>query len=107
MIKKSNALLFTIVILCFSCERYIDLEIPYHESVVVVEGWIEQNSYPQVMLSLSIPYFGSIDSNSLLDYALTVARVTISTDNDSEILTLRPNADYFPPYVYLWHQIKR
>lgn len=89
-----------IFIVFLSCEREIDLEIPQHESIIIVEGWIEQGRYPEVLLSLSAPYFGSIDSISIMDYSLTGAKVTISTDDDSEILTLTRNTKYFPPYVY-------
>lgn len=108
MKKKVNIYWFVIIIagLFSGCEKEIELELPVHQSIVVVEGWIEQNKYPEVILSLSSPYFSSIDSLSILDYAVRSAKVTIYTDDDSEILLLSSNDKYFPPQVYRARRIK-
>ncbi len=77
----------------------------YH-SEIVIDGWIEQDKFCQVLLTLSVPYFSDIDSLSLRKYALTKARVTLSDGEKSEILTLKPNDAYFPPYLYISTEIK-
>ena len=82
------------------CEKELDISIPSKPSELVVEGWIESGKNPEVILSLSAPYFSEIDSATILDYAVTVAKVTVFTTTGSEILTLRPNVHYFPPLVY-------
>jgi hypothetical protein len=101
--NKTKYLLFIFSILLTiitSCEKEIDLEIPSHESKLVVEGWIEQGKGAKVILTLSAPYFTNIDSSNLRDYAVTQAKVTVSNDSFHEILTLKPNDIFFPPYYY-------
>jgi hypothetical protein len=82
------------------CEKEVKLNLPSHVSEMVVEGWIEQGKAPRILLSLTVPYFIKIDSNNLRDYAVTAAKVTVISESGSEILTLKPNDVYFPPYVY-------
>jgi hypothetical protein len=76
------------------------IEIEDYQSEVVVDGWIEPNKNCEVLLTLSAPYFSTIDSSNLGDYALTRAKVTLIGEDDQEILTLKPNTNYFPPYIY-------
>ena len=89
-----SALLFT------QCEKEVDLNIPVPVPKLVVEGWIENGKAAEVILSMSAPFFSSIDSSNLQDYAVTHAKVTLFCDAGQEILTLTPNKAYFPPYVY-------
>ena len=88
------------------CEKEVNIDLPQSESKIVVEGWIEHDGYPNVILTRSAPYFASIDSGSLRDYVVTTAKVTIVTDDQYEILTLKPNDAYFPPYVYFGTELK-
>ena len=83
-----------------------DFEVDNYNSEVVIDGWIEQGRYCQVLLTLSVPYFSDIDSTSLRDYALTTAKVTLSDGENTEVLTLKPNDAYFPPYLYISTDIK-
>lgn len=92
--------LLTFSILLVNCEKEVEVEIPYHVRKMVVEGWIEQGKGAQVILSLSAPFFASIDSNNLLEYSVTRAKVELLVDSSKEILTLKPNEFYFPPYYY-------
>lgn len=71
-----------------------------YTSKLVVDGWIEQGKFAQVLLTKSTPYFGEIDSVILRKYSVTHAKVTLNNGTDEEILTLKPNHDFFPPYVY-------
>ena len=91
--------------LLFSCEKEIEIDIPHHASKMVVEGWIEQEKGAHVLLSLSAPFFTPIDSNNLLDYSVTRAKVELSANGTTEILTLKPNDVYFPPYYYFGSDI--
>jgi hypothetical protein len=70
---------------------------------MVIEGSIEDGQQPQVLLSLTAPYFTNIDSSNLMEYRVTGAKVTVreSGSGHEEILILNPNKVYFPPYVYL------
>ncbi|UCH14493.1 MAG: DUF4249 domain-containing protein [Bacteroidales bacterium] len=91
---------------CQYCEKEVNIDLPQSDSKIVVEGWIEHDRYPHVILTRSAPYFASIDSASLRDYVVTTAKVTIITDDQSEVLTLKPNDAYFPPYVYFGTELK-
>ncbi len=83
-----------------SCEQEIKLDIPSYESKIVVEGWIEQDQGAKILLSLNAPFFTKIDSTNLRDYSVTRAKVTVISDTETEILTLKPNEVFFPPYLY-------
>jgi len=98
----SRLLLGLVFILQFlwSCEKELDLNLPVEPSKLVVEGWIENGKTAEVLLSHTAPYFSAIDSNSLQDFAETHAKVTLVYNTDNEILTLKPNQAYFPPFVY-------
>lgn len=98
--------IFILLILLFTSCVKSDFEFDNYQSEIVIDGWIEQGRYAQVLLTLSVPYFSDIDSVSLRNYGLTKAKVTLSTDSISEILTLKPNEDYFPPYYYMSTSIK-
>jgi len=98
--KYRNVITIILIGLCTGCEREVDLKIPGHESLLVVEGWIEQDRTPRVLLSLSAPYFIKIDSSNLRQYSVTTAKVTVFSNSESDILTLKPNDVYFPPYFY-------
>jgi hypothetical protein len=88
------------------CEKELSIELPQPESKIVVEGWIEHEGYPNVILTRSAPYFSSIDSGSLRNYVVTKAKVTVISGDQHEVLTLKPNDAYFPPYVYFGTELK-
>ena len=93
-----NLIYILLIVLFISCnDDFKDID---YDNKIVVEGWIEQNDYAKVLLTLSTPYFSEIDSVSIRELVLTRARVSISDGKIEDILTLKPNDDYFPPYVY-------
>ena len=83
-----------------SCEKELSLNLPDDSGELVVEGWIEQGKSPHIILSLSAPYFSFIDSSNIRDFAVLRAKVTVTDGTQTEILTLKPNSVYFPPYYY-------
>ena len=75
------------------------------QSSCVVEGWIEDGEFPIVKLTLSMPVYTDrrrTSLNTVEQYVIKWARVTISDDNDSKTVTLtgKMDDDYFPPYIY-------
>ncbi len=81
----------------YSCQKNISVEIPHAESEVVVEGYIEAGKYPVVILSNTLPFFGTI-STSTLDLAqYTIKGATVTVSNGTSIDTLK---DYFQIGVY-------
>lgn len=93
-------ILFIIIIFFQACEKDLDLKLPSTPPKIVVEGWIENGQYAEILLSHSAPYFSRIDSTTIGDFGETHAKVTIYSDSENEILTLKPNENYFPPYIY-------
>ncbi|MBI9067229.1 MAG: DUF4249 domain-containing protein [Salinivirgaceae bacterium] len=102
---KQLIYIFLSTCLLYSCIKP-DYEFENYESKIVIDGWIENGKFPKVLLTRSAAYFSEIDSASIRDYVLTTARVEVSDGENTEVLTLRPNNAYFPPYVYVATKLK-
>ena len=70
------------------------------ESKVVVEGWIEEDDYAQVLLSSSIPVTDAIDTTNVLNHVIRSAKITISDGEYSEVLRVKNDKNRVPPFVY-------
>lgn len=70
------------------------------ESKVVVEGWIEEDDYAQVLLSSSIPVTDVIDTTNVLNHVIRSAKITISDGESSEVLRVKNDKNRVPPFVY-------
>ncbi len=97
----SSGLIFII-----SCEKDITVDLPKYEQKIVVEGWIEQNQFPMVILTKSSPYFSSVDSTALAELIIPNATVIVSDGSNSDTLSLVLDTCYFPPLVYKGHTLK-
>jgi hypothetical protein len=89
-----------------SCTDDFIPNIPDPDELIIVDGWIENGQYAKVLLTKNSPYFSSIDSASMRSLVLTKAKVTVKDGEKTEILTLRKNENYFPPYIYEGNAIK-
>lgn len=70
-------------------------------SELVVEGWIEDNRPPVVILSKTLTLSDKYQSlTDLKDYIVTWAKVSVSDGVDTIVLTGKYDPEYFPPYVY-------
>lgn len=69
-----------------SCTKEIDLKLPVPEDMIVVEGRIENDQAPFVMLTRNQPYFGGLDLNNYEQYFISGATVTVWTVDDTVIL---------------------
>ncbi len=68
---------------------------------IVVEGWIEDEGFPVVILTKTINITKEYQSmDSLAEYIVKWAKVTVSDGNQSVVLTGKYAAGYFPPYIY-------
>ena len=83
-----------------SCNPESDLDLPKVKKQIVVDGWIEQNSYPYVLLTYNSAFFSNLDSASFRSLVASRAKVTVSDGTISEVLTLSKDTNYFPPYIY-------
>jgi hypothetical protein len=75
-----------IVYLFSACEKDINIDIQSSDAQLVVEGVIENDSYPQVILSRSLSYFSSIDSTIIENTYVHNAVVTVG--NGSQTMEL-------------------
>lgn len=90
-------LLIALLIPCIACSEYND----NGESMVVVEGWIEDGEFPVVKLTTSVPLkYDYLSIDSLERYVLRWQRVTISDGSQTVTLTGKADSRYFPPFIY-------
>jgi len=76
-------LVFTLI----SCEKDIDIELPEASRKLVVEGSIEPDQPPFVILTKTEGYFDAVDLNSLQNSFIRNAIVTVSNGTNSVQLT--------------------
>lgn len=103
MMKKY--LLFLSVLLLQSCTKD-DFSEQNKESKLVVEGWIEEGDYANVLLSSSIPVSDAIDSTNVLNHVIRSAKITISDGENSEVLRVKNDKNRIPPFVYFGNTLK-
>ena len=99
MMKRKGLIIIVMLFLLASCQDE-NFETPSYSNKIVVDGWIEQGQHAKVFLTWSCPYFSAVDSISILNLVLTSAKVSVSDGSFEEILMLRRNDAYFPPFVY-------
>ncbi len=76
-------------------------------SALVVEGWIENDGFPIIILTKTLPITTDFqDPQELEQYVIKWAKVTVSDGKNSVVLTGRYDKTYFPPYVYTTSWLK-
>ncbi|MCM1518884.1 MAG: DUF4249 domain-containing protein [Pseudoflavonifractor sp.] len=81
-----------------------DDEMPVAAPRLVVEGWIDSDGYPVVILTSTItPTDGG---GNVADNMIRWGKVSISDGSRTVILTGGPDRDYFPPYTYRTYQMR-
>ena len=103
--KKVILSFVSLLVLFTSCEKEISIDLPKEPSKLVVEGWIENDNYPIVILTKSSPYFDPIDSIALFGSIVTDAIVKVSDGITTEQLTLGL-IDMYPRIAYIATTIK-
>ena len=95
--KKILHILLTSLFLLSCKEQFENSD----ESLLVVEGWIEDGGFPVVMVTKSVPVSAERrDISELSSYIVRYARVVVYEGEDSVVLTGKYNDAYFPPYIY-------
>lgn len=102
---KKYIVLF-VVLLMMSCTKDDLSKQISLESKIVVEGWIEEEDYAQVLLSSSIPVTDVIDSTNVLNHVIRSAKITISDGENSEVLRVKNDKNRVPPFVYFGSTLK-
>src|SRR5258706_3863282 len=91
---------FFVVLILFSCEKNITVDLPTPEQKIVVEGYIETGQRAIVTLTKTAAFFAPVDSSSLFSYLVTNAVVTVSDGTTSEQLILTIDTSQYIPLVY-------
>ncbi|AYB33792.1 DUF4249 domain-containing protein [Chryseolinea soli] len=99
-------LLIIPAVLLLACVPEPSLDQTAYEPKLVIDGSIESGGFPRVVLSNSASYFMNIDSANIRDLIVSTAKVTVSDGETEEILTLKRDDDFFPPYVYQGTSLK-
>ena len=96
--RKSFIYIIGIIFAILGCsESYI----PVADPQIVVEGWIESDGFPVVIVTSTVPVAEEyMDYDSLSNYIIRWAKVSVSDGTDEVVLTGKLNNDYFPPYIY-------
>jgi len=112
--KKTVIYLFLISTL-LSCRPDIDYVISGYTQKIIVEGYISNNEYPKVYLTLNMPLSKKVDTIAILKNIIRYAKVTISDSLNAnaigaktEILTSGWELDnkLFPHYKYFGTDFK-
>lgn len=101
-----NILLIIFVLLLFSCEKEVTLDLPQTEDKIVIEGAIEQGQFPYVIITRNSSYFEPVDTNTIVDMLVTTAIVTVTDGEKTDSLTLSLNPFVLPYIMYMGHTIK-
>lgn len=89
-----------------SCKPDLNYEISGYTQKIIVEGYIANDEYPSVYLTLNIPLSKKVDTLTIMENVIRAAKVTISDGEQTEILTSRWDKKHFPPYVYRGTELK-
>jgi translation initiation factor IF-1 len=65
-------------IACVACEKDVTVSLPPREEQMVIEGTIETNEYPEVILTRSLNYFNRVSVDQLQNAFVHNADITVS-----------------------------
>lgn len=106
MARLNRTILFLFLSVLLGCKKEEMNTLDEYVPKFAVEGWIEQDGYPHVILTHNIPFFTTLDSAQINEIVIRWAKVTVSDGVTSEILTARRDDNYFPPYIYRGYELK-
>ncbi len=94
---------FSLVFLfsALACTQEINIPLPDSKDQVVIESWIENGSPAKVIVTRSAGFFEPIYADSIQNYVVLNAQVTLSDGVNSELLSLQIDESVFPPFLYV------
>jgi hypothetical protein len=101
MIKLVVIVLFVSVVIV-GCRK--EEKLP--KQLIAVDGKVEEGDFPFVSLTGSTDYVSVIDSSVYFDVVMTKAKITVWTDDESEVLILFRDNNYFPQNFYRANQMR-
>jgi len=80
----------TVVLSLTSCEKNVTVTVPGAEELIVIEGYIETGENPFLVLSRTLPFFGTINTSTVFQQTIQGAIVTIDDGNIIDTLDQIP-----------------
>lgn len=84
------------VLFLISCEKEITVDLPKAKEKIVVEGSIENDMVPIVILTKNMSYFDKVDENTYENLIIDDAIVTVTSDGNTDTLFF-----FYPVYTSL------
>lgn len=82
-IKGIKTVLMGLLVLAFySCSKNITIKVPETESQIVIDGYIESNGLPIVVLTTTVGYFSETGTDDLYGNFIHDATVTVTVDGE-------------------------
>jgi hypothetical protein len=76
-------------------------DVPAADATLVIDGWLDADGFPMVVVTTSLPLAGREDKDlSLSDVLVRWATVSVSDGEHSYVLTGSSDKRYTPPYIY-------
>jgi len=79
-----------VILFMTSCEKNVSVEVPGAEPLIVVEGYIETGENPFLVLSRTLPFFGTINTSTVFQQTIQGAIVTIDDGTMTDTLDQIP-----------------
>ena len=97
-------IIFSTILSIVSCNELI---LEPNPQKLVVEGWIEDDGFPVVILTKTLPVSNlEIPIDSLGNYVARWARVEVSDGNESVVLTGMQDLKSFSGYIYTTSELR-
>lgn len=87
-------------LLFLGCENRLDYDLAGFEPKLVVEGWIEEEGLPYVLLTTNRSLSAAVDTYSISNNIVRWAKVTISDGETDDVLSGKRDDRFFPPFIY-------
>jgi hypothetical protein len=100
--KNATYIIFIIFLLAgiYSCEKDVTVEVPEASTEIVVEGIIEPGQYPQILLTHTLPFFGTISTTDVIVNSIQGATVIVDDGVIFDTLIQIPNYGiYFGTHI--------
>ena len=106
-IKFSGILLLSLILISFyACEKNVTVTIPGAEPLVVVEGYIETGKNPILVLSKTLPFFGTINTSTVFQQTIQGALVTINDGTITDTLDQVPGFGVYTSSRIIGQELK-
>ncbi|MFH2095324.1 MAG: DUF4249 domain-containing protein [Bacteroidota bacterium] len=106
MKRIGTYIILSLLVIMFSCEKEITLDLPSSSDKLVVEGVIEEGQFPYVILTKNASYFDKVDSSTIMNMIVFNAKVTVTDGTQTDSLQLAFDPFQLPYIKYVGSTIR-